>query len=371
MKYCLFGHPFAGIGMAEQMLSHLKALISVGADVGFVDIFKYAQRTDLEIFNEIRNFEQDTPTGDIAIFHCNGDEVSPVLAHLESKFPDWRKSFKKTLIIPAWELPVYPEVWATELKKFDHVLGISEFVSKSIGTSIGSHVPVVGQSVDRPYKLASFRKKFSIRESAFVFLAFFDFSSYVSRKNPEALLSFSKVLEERVPNADFQICLKTKTGRELSGEKLEEILDIGQSSSIKLIDGYLDSRTQRELMGCADAFVSLHRSEGFGRGLAEMMALGLPVIATQWSGSADIVKEGFSLPVGSQLVPVAENAYPFADGQVWAEPDISQAAAYAEKLIVDRQYAQSIGKCGSDFIDANFSHEAVGIKLMEAVRRLG
>jgi len=39
------------------------------------------------------------------------------------------------------------------------------------------------------------------------------------------------------------------------------------------------------LIRSCDAFVSLHRPEGYGLGLAEAMYLGLPVIGTGYSGN--------------------------------------------------------------------------------------
>ena len=41
------------------------------------------------------------------------------------------------------------------------------------------------------------------------------------------------------------------------------------------------------LYGCCDVFLSLHRSEGFGRGIAEALQLGVDVIATAYAGNTD------------------------------------------------------------------------------------
>ena len=48
----------------------------------------------------------------------------------------------------------------------------------------------------------------------------------------------------------------------------------------------LDRDELRALQNLCDSFVSLHRSEGYGLGLAECMYLGKPVIGTNWSGVA-------------------------------------------------------------------------------------
>jgi glycosyltransferase involved in cell wall biosynthesis len=51
------------------------------------------------------------------------------------------------------------------------------------------------------------------------------------------------------------------------------------------------------LLAAADVFVSLHRSEGFGLGLAEAMLLGKPVVGTAYSGNADFLDDTTGYPV--------------------------------------------------------------------------
>ena len=48
----------------------------------------------------------------------------------------------------------------------------------------------------------------------------------------------------------------------------------------------------QSLINACDCFVSLHRSEGFGRGLGEAMALGRLALGTGWSGNVDFMTAG-------------------------------------------------------------------------------
>ena len=64
---------------------------------------------------------------------------------------------------------------------------------------------------------------------------------------------------------------------------------------------FIFCRYQQMLLG-ADVFVLATHGEGWGRPLMEAMAMGLPVIAANWSGPTQFIKVGhrgliFKLPV--------------------------------------------------------------------------
>ncbi|EQD58089.1 glycosyltransferase, group 1 family protein, partial [mine drainage metagenome] len=78
---------------------------------------------------------------------------------------------------------------------------------------------------------------------------------------------------------------------------------------IRVRDEVIDRSHVQALQRCADAYISLHRSEGFGLGLAECMRIGKPVIATAWSGNMDFMSDDNSCLVDYRLVPVGEGEY--------------------------------------------------------------
>ena len=81
--------------------------------------------------------------------------------------------------------------------------------------------------------------------------------------------------------------------------------------------------------------MSLHRAEGFGRGIAEAIQLGLHVITTAYSGNMDFCQN--KAPqidlVNYQLIPVKQGEYPYYENQVWAEVDISHAAQLMQNFV--------------------------------------
>ncbi|HVH34927.1 MAG TPA: glycosyltransferase, partial [Tahibacter sp.] len=108
--------------------------------------------------------------------------------------------------------------------------------------------------------------------------------------------------------------------------------DSAGDDRILLRDGFLDRDGMWSLQAACDVYLSLHRAEGFGLGLAECMALGKPVIATAYSGNLQFMDADNSCLVPYRLVPVNEGEYPDWRDQHWAEPDVAAAAAHLRRL---------------------------------------
>lgn len=77
-----------------------------------------------------------------------------------------------------------------------------------------------------------------------------------------------------------------------------------QDARITILDCLLSPEEVFGLQSVCDAYVSLHRSEGFGLGMAECMALGKPVIGTGYSGNSEFMNSENSCLVDYNLIPV-------------------------------------------------------------------
>ena len=95
---------------------------------------------------------------------------------------------------------------------------------------------------------------------------------------------------------------------------------------IHVIDRFLPVEQKDALLARADAYVSLHRSEGFGLSLAEAMLLGKPAIATGYSGNLQFMTPANSWLAGYELVRVGEGVEMYPPDARWAEPDLDHAA---------------------------------------------
>jgi hypothetical protein len=95
------------------------------------------------------------------------------------------------------------------------------------------------------------------------------------------------------------------------------------------------------LINVCDAYISLHRAEGFGRTLAEAMLLKKTVISTEYSGNVDFMRgvQGCHL-VGCNLKPVVKDEYHWieeSDNALWAEVDITDAILKVKKAFTDKK----------------------------------
>ena len=109
-----------------------------------------------------------------------------------------------------------------------------------------------------------------------------------------------------------------------------------------------------------DAYVSLHRSEGFGLTLAESMMLGTPTISTNWSGNVEFQNEDTACMVDYKLVDVGKNIPLFPEGSKWAEASADHAAEYMKKLYSDKEFYNRIKENGLKSINEQLSKESVG-----------
>lgn len=360
----IIGHPYAPIGMGEQMRSHVQACTALRLHHRVLDIFRYAQRTDPVHFQVIGELERrDAPDG-IRVFHINGDEAEPVIRAFEARGGRFAAGYN--IIVPAWELPAYPAAWAEHLRRFDEVWALSRFVQASLATAgVASHL--VGQGVELEGGAILPRRYFGIRESAFVLLNFFDLSSYPSRKNPDAVLALLDRLRRDDPFRDVQLVLKVKNGERAAEDWAAAQADDPQ---VKVIATPLDTLGVRSLMAACDCFVSLHRAEGFGRGLGEAMALGRLVMGTGWSGNLDFMTEHNALLVRHRLVALQPDEYPHWEGQSWGDPDVEHAWALLRPVLDDPDRGRAIARRGQAEVLRSHGNRALGLRILDRLERI-
>jgi glycosyltransferase involved in cell wall biosynthesis len=362
----LVGHPYVPIGMGEHVRSTYRALRSVAMRPIVTDIYKLTP-PDTDELEEFAGICSDTPS-DINIFHINGNEVEQSLAHLGAS----HRWDGYNVIYPLWELARYPEEWARQLDRFDEIWAPSRFIHDGLQRACAR--PVFHMPLSCEVRLGSFlgRRHFRIPENDYTFLFFYDLRSYSSRKYPQAVIrAFRQLLAAR-PSASTHLIIKmngVETNPQAFSELQQDTCDLGHR--VTLFHQVMGSNEVKNLVRCSDCFVSLHRSEGYGFGIAEAMVLGKPVIATAYSGNMDFMIPGGSYGIGYRLIPVNEGDYPHAHDQVWAEPDVDQAASCMVTLVDDHRAGWVVGHHARLHMKKHFSYGAIGMNYRARLDQIG
>jgi glycosyltransferase involved in cell wall biosynthesis len=261
-----------------------------------------------------------------------------------------------------WELPEIPDCWLSAFSLVDEVWAGSRFVQDSI--SLKSPVPVfrVPVAVGLSSTDKSSRANFSLPERQFLFLSMSDTHSQLARKNPLGVVRAFKRAFPR-DNMSVGLILKINNFNSIYGDREAIALlreEINGYRNIYLLDSEMTRAEVDALLAVSDCFISLHRSEGFGLGPAEAMSLGKPAILTNWSGNRDYMTLHNSIGIDYELIPVGKQYGPYEPDQLWADPDLEQAAFWMKRLAQDSELANRIGRLGQETIKNEFSPEAVG-----------
>lgn len=108
---------------------------------------------------------------------------------------------------------------------------------------------------------------------------------------------------------------------------------------ISIIDAPMSDEDVPGFMRSFDAVVSTHRSEGFGLTPFYAMALGIPVIATDYGGVTDFCRDdtAWLVDVESMTNPSISETRTFGhlQGVTWAEPSVESARAALRNCMLD------------------------------------
>ena len=362
------GYPFQPTGMAEHARSTFRAFQAAGLKPRLLDVADANRGYDADLERDFAPHLVSTLGTGVNLFGVNGDEAARVI----DKVGEAAFETAYNIAYPAWELARYPKAWAQVLDRFDEIWAPSAFVQHALEETVSKPVHRMPLPVD--LKLSSFlgRRHFGIPEDAFVVLFFFDFASFADRKNPAAVLEAFERLAARRPDADLHCVIKSRGGSDADGAQAElEARLAALAPRAQAIYGDLNDNEIKNLIRVCDVFVSLHRSEGFGRGMAEAMALGRPAIATGYSGNLDFMVPGTGLLVDYQLTPVSPGAYPQGEGQVWAEASPEHASRLIEQLLDNPAEARAMGARGRRYIAEHYSVAAIGQRYVERLQAIG
>lgn len=266
---------------------------------------------------------------------------------------------RRTIGYWPWELPEWPEEWRHAYELVDEVWASSRYTYEAYAKSSPKPVRHMPMAVTVDATAGLSRRDFGLPENRFLFVFSFDVLSSLARKNPQACV---RAFKEAFPFGHEPVGLVVKAMRATPENPVWQALleEARADRRIAIIDETLSRGAVLDLYRACDCFVSLHRAEGFGRGIAEAMRLGKPVVVTGFSGNMDFTTPGSAALVDHRLRPVSPEEYPFAGGQLWAEPDVAHAAWWMRRLVEDPGLRQRLARQGQTLTGATYAPVAVG-----------
>lgn len=242
----------------------------------------------------------------------------------------------------------------------DPVIAMSDFNAQDFRRELPPETPVfkilyplqrISSDMD---DRTTVRARYGIGAEDFAAFLNFDLGSFF-RKNPIGTMrAFAKALGGK-QNAKlvFKLNLAKDFPDRIAILK-EEARRLNIDDKLVLVTGYIPRKDVYGLTNACDVYISLHRAEGFGIGVAEAMQLGKPVIVTDYSATTEFCNSDNSIPIPYRLVAIRPGEY-FESMRTWADADIEAAAAALRRCYDDPAYRAAIGLKGKAFVEEHFS----------------
>ncbi len=348
-------------GVGEAARTTARALAAAGIPIAFNN---YIDDDSVNLDESIREFHDDNPYP-VNLIHLNGD----FCAYLGAKYP-WYFKDRFNIGFWNWELEQFPEGWMDAFRSLDEVWAPSTFTQRSIARVSPCPVFRVPYAIDIPPCPADnlVRSRFRLPRNTFVFLFAFDVKSIFARKNPIAVVeAFRLAFGQR---RDVALAIKLIRSESCPRMFAELVTACRGQANIRILREALTRTEMYVLLSLCDAYVSLHRSEGFGLPLAEAMALGKPVIATNYSANVDFMDESNSLPVRYRMVTIDQDDGPYRHGAQWADPDVTHAAEQMCRLVDTPGLAAALGARAQADITRTISPQAVGMIVRQRLEEI-
>lgn len=290
---------------------------------------------------------------DVSIAVANADCADLVEAFLPASF---RAS--RNIGYWVWETEELPARFEGAGRLFDEIWTPSRYSAEAIRRTISRPVRVLRHTLDfDALALArANRRRYGLPEKATVFGFAFDPMSVLERKNVRGLLrAFREAFRD---DDDCYLALKVN-GRTHGNPDYEMIRARGDSGRVLFLEGTLSRDDTFGFMKSLDAYVSLHRSEGFGLTCAEAMALGLPVVASGYSGNLEFMDEDNSLLVPTPVIETDRPWGSYPAGSRWGDPDVDAAAGMIRSL-KDAGLREALGARAAASVRARLDPKVVG-----------
>jgi glycosyltransferase involved in cell wall biosynthesis len=361
----LVGYVTAVLGVGE-----VARLMAATLDTAHVPTATIANRTTMSQQNLASDSALPSQAAyDTNLLCVNADHTVHLAQELGPEFFAGRC----TIGVWFWEVEDFPPSMTEAFAVLDELWVASDFVLEAIA-------PVAPRPVRKfplpvvvpPIPEGITRLDLGLPDERFVFLFVYDFFSTAARKNPVGLIeAFRRAFG---PDDGPVLVLKSINGEKRVPELERVRLAAAGRPDVIVRDEYLSSEQHRALLAHCDAYVSLHRSEGFGMDMAKAMGLGKPVVATGYSGNLEFMDDANAYLVDYDLVPVGPGCDPYPPDSRWAQPRIEHAAELMRRVVDRPEEARERGRRAEERIRTDFSLASRGgalVRMLDGARARG
>lgn len=269
--------------------------------------------------------EGETKVYDVIVFHSVAHAWQPFL-YRNGLYRVGRTMFETDGI---------PKMWKTHLNYVNEIWIPSQFNFETFSRSgvDPSRLHIVPQAItpftEDAAKLIPLSLPDPVKKDDFVFLSVF---KWEPRKGIDILLdAYFREFEASDPVCLVILTRKGNSNASVFTEKISRYVDsLGvpfyTRARFLVLEPSLPTVLMPRLYRRANAFVLASRGEGWGRPLMEAMLMNVPVIATNWSGTTEFLREDTGYPISVELLEECSlGELQGADqqlfgGQRWARP---------------------------------------------------
>lgn len=360
----LIGYAEGNLGLGQGFRNNIRAVELSGVPFGIYPFGKGVETRRIGSFKPDRYDE--THAYDVNVIQVAPDQVPVLLQTIDPRVT--RGSYN--ILSTFWELPKAPKIWRPMLAELQEIWAPNAFVANAFREVFSGPVVVIPHAVDVGEGPYPGRDAFGMEPGRFYFVFSFDYFSSPHRKNPLGVL---EAFQAAFPQGSENVGLIIKSiGTPDQYPEIREKIRQAAAADRRILD--IDrALTRHEVLGlifASDAYVSLHRAEGFGLGMAEAMSFGRVVIGTNFSGNTDFLTEATGFPIPYTLRPVASHEYPWCEGQAWAEPDLKAAVAAMRLVLQAPDAARNRAAAGQRLIRQNYAPAVVGQIIKDRIQPL-
>ena len=356
LGFNLFGFFSGNFGLGVTARNYARLLREAGQRIWLVDVLADSGRSvrDASCPEGLHTLDEPAPYP-VNLFFLNPGDLSRIIGVGAPAIRSWDRI---NACLSFWELGELPKESVEILESFDIVLAGSRFNYECYASELSG--PLVRYWAHPLYideQAQPTRERWGLDPESVVLVTAFDMASDLNRKNPfGAIEAFRRAFPTR---DDVRLVVKVNNAHleeswQIHLEQLDQLAN--RDRRLILIDRSLPYAEVLSLYASCDVFVSLHRAEGLGLCLLELMSMGKPVIATAWSGNMEFMTDSNSCPVGFSYVPVrgaTQEAYcgrNLARDSRWAEPALDEAASWMIRLVENPELRRRMGaRAARDF----------------------